>query len=452
MNAVGRPIVEMPSRREDRMRYRQTPFIIVLAAIATLATDRVATSSFDPGSGSSKAATLERSPLVVHEWGTFTSIAGEDELAVDWVPQAGPDDLPCFVERSRLAPESSPTQKPPLTKFSLSGTVRMETPVLYFYASEETTVTVAVRFRQGLITEWFPQARVTPESPNGQLPFDPTFEGSIEWRDVRIRPDITGDFPVEPGASHYYAARRTDASPVQVGPDQEKFLFYRGVSRFPVPLLATLDNDGRIVVRHREGQALGTLLLFQRHGGSTSFQLREESSAQVTFDFSATQTPDLKVGPTAHGGGPTTHGNGPALPLAQLEQRLVANGLYPKEAKSMVDTWRDSWFEDGVRLIYIVPPPVVDAILPLDITPRPTSIARVFVGRIELFTPSILKEVEQALVVSDRATLQKYGRFMLPIGQRLVSRSEGNQRAQLERSLQALSAVSLSPTRCASER
>ena len=38
MNAVGRPIVEMPSRREDRMRYRQTPFIIVLLVVLALIT------------------------------------------------------------------------------------------------------------------------------------------------------------------------------------------------------------------------------------------------------------------------------------------------------------------------------------------------------------------------------------------------------------------------------
>ena len=37
--------------------------------------------------------------LVAHEWGTFTSIAGEDGRAVQWLPQAGPTDLPCFVER-----------------------------------------------------------------------------------------------------------------------------------------------------------------------------------------------------------------------------------------------------------------------------------------------------------------------------------------------------------------
>ena len=35
----------------------------------------------------------------------------------------------------------------------------------------------------------------------------------------------------------------------------------------------------------------------------------------------------------------------------------------------MVETWRDSWFEEGSRLIYIVPSRAIDAILPLQIEP-----------------------------------------------------------------------------------
>ena len=41
-------------------------------------------------------------PLTVHEWGTFTSGAGPDGNAVDWTPQAGRSDLPCFVARNRF--------------------------------------------------------------------------------------------------------------------------------------------------------------------------------------------------------------------------------------------------------------------------------------------------------------------------------------------------------------
>ncbi len=37
----------------------------------------------------------------------------------------------------------------------------------------------------------------------------------------------------------------------------------------------------------------------------------------------------------------------------------------------MIDTWRDSWFEEGSRLIYILPESAVNAMLPLEIDPTP---------------------------------------------------------------------------------
>jgi hypothetical protein len=86
--------------------------------------------------------------LTVHEWGTFTSIAGQDGQAVEWSPLTGSTDLPGFVDHFRT----------PEFKLGLRGKVRMETPVLYFYDSREEQVSVKVNFVKGLITEWYPRA------------------------------------------------------------------------------------------------------------------------------------------------------------------------------------------------------------------------------------------------------------------------------------------------------
>src|SRR5208282_15684 len=77
----------------------------------------------------SKNAGPVSSSLTAHEWGTFTSIAGSDGQAVEWSPLTGSTDLPAFVEHFR----------DPGFKLGLRGTVRMETPVLYFYDSREET-------------------------------------------------------------------------------------------------------------------------------------------------------------------------------------------------------------------------------------------------------------------------------------------------------------------------
>src|SRR5689334_15539880 len=78
--------------------------------------------------------------LTVHEWGTFTSVAGEDGNPMPWYPLTGPSDLPCFVRHGAARKgELGPTL------------VRMETPVLYFYSTRPVTLSVKVAFLQGRI-------------------------------------------------------------------------------------------------------------------------------------------------------------------------------------------------------------------------------------------------------------------------------------------------------------
>src|SRR5262245_2463309 len=71
--------------------------------------------------------------LVVHEWGTFTSIAGKNGVALDWRPLNGPSDLPTFVYTANGQGGYRGTH-------GISGKgiakIRMETPVIYFYTPE----------------------------------------------------------------------------------------------------------------------------------------------------------------------------------------------------------------------------------------------------------------------------------------------------------------------------
>src|SRR5258708_14331268 len=98
----------------------------------------------------------------------------------------------------------------------------------------------------------------------------------------------------------------------------------------------------------------------------------------------------------------------------EIEVDLIAAGLYPKEAHAMVETWRDSWFEEGTRVFYFVPRSMVDTVLPLTINPAPQQIERVFVGRVEVLTPAGEQDIVTALATGDVAVLEKYGRFLSP--------------------------------------
>jgi hypothetical protein len=96
----------------------------------------------------------------------------------------------------------------------------------------------------------------------------------------------------------------------------------------------------------------------------------------------------------------------------ELTTILVQSGLYPKEAAAMLETWRDSWFEPGTRVIYIDPRGTVDAILPMHISPAPQKIGRVFVGRVEVLSPATETAIRTAMEAGDRAATEKLGRFL----------------------------------------
>jgi hypothetical protein len=127
--------------------------------------------------------------LTAHEWGTFTSIAGGDGLAEKWSTLNGSAVLPHFVDHLSGAQ----------AKLGLLGTVRMETPVLYFYSPHEVTVSVKVKFSKGLITEWYPQASRVKPDPEKVLDREALYRrhgsGSIAWDSVTVSPNLAASFP-----------------------------------------------------------------------------------------------------------------------------------------------------------------------------------------------------------------------------------------------------------------
>ena len=300
------------------------------------------------------------------------------------------------------------------------GTVRMETPVLYFYAPRQVNVDVKVGFKQGTITEWYPRALVGSNGGQGA-----DARGTIAWRDVTVSPQLVPAFPTESGASHYYKARNTDATPLQSGSETEKFLFYRGVGQFAPPIAAAVQPDGKTTVSTK-GAPIGDVIMFENRKGTVAFEVHHVGGSRATLDRPSPE-------------------DAASSPQRELVRILVANGLYPKEAEAMVDTWSDSWFEEGARLLYIVPRQAVDEIVPLTIAPAPSDVARVFVGRMELVTPVTRREVRQALATGDRDTLAKYGRFLQPIGERVVQDASPTDRPLLNERLAAVTAAWMIP-------
>lgn len=352
----------------------------------------------------------DQTGLIVHEWGTFTSIAGKDGLALDWRPLAATNDLPGFIHEIS-APANDSGLRHDCPKCDLTGKIRMETPVLYFYTDRDTDVTVRVDFPKGTITEWYPNVR--------------TVGSGIDWGRIAVLPHTTANLPVETGPNRYYAARETDAALVRVcntnghPTEFEKFLFYRGVGGFEPPVSVKLDSN-RLQLAGLGG--IAQVVVFENHGGKVGFRI-----VAMNADTATIERPVL--------------GDSLAALLATMQQTLVSQGLYEKEAKAMLETWRDSWFEDGLRVFYILPRPITDGVLPITIGPQPTQLVRVLVGRIEVITPEMenairtelnqLEDSSPGMRVAARMVLRQSGRFAEPILKQLLRGDKDPQHAGL---------------------
>src|SRR5258708_85286 len=195
-------------------------------------------------------------------------------------------------------------------------------------------------------------------------------------------------------------ARMTSSTPLRVktaaGEQQEKFLFYRGVSTFFVPLSATLAAEGKLFIKNIGDQEIPATILFERRGEKVGYCIGGAVKEKAILDPPEMTSTIDDIG-------------------RDLEGILVAQGLYLDDARAMIERWRGSWLEEGSRLLYIVPPAFVNEVLPLSINPAPAQTVRVFVGRLELITPATEQAVKTAFATQDAATLKAYGRFLEPI-------------------------------------
>lgn len=383
----------------------RTRFEIIAGCLLTLTIAVIVVVEISARNETSRKAAANSVPvtsgLVVHEWGTFTSIAGKDGVALEWRPLNGPPDLPKFVHTIQKEGEGL-RQGRVLGKGELTALVRMETPVLYFYSANEMDVSVKVDFPKGKITEWYPQAR--------------SVDTCIDWGRLKVMPGAAVNFPVEYSPSHYYPARETDSAPVQVcstngkPAQQEKFLFYRGVGTFELPLSVKLAGD-KVALKNSGKNEIAHLVIFENRGGKIGYRVLDAFSGEGTFERPVLDKSVDSV-------------------LEDLKRILIASGLYQKEAEAMLKTWRSNWFEGGLRVFYILPRETTDAVLPITIEPGPAELTRVLVGRAEVITPEMEKSVQrQVSMLGDpspavreaaRQTIRKYGRFYEPILKRIL--------------------------------
>jgi hypothetical protein len=303
--------------------------------------------------------------LTVHEWGTFSTFSGSNGENLKFYPYD--NDLPEFVH-GYLARNSK--AGPP------GGLISLETPVLYFYTQRPLTASVHVAFPKGTMTEWYPDAERTAD------------DHTLTWNGIEVRPGEPTELPTEAKESRYYAARETDAAPLRIpcykdgglATEEEKFLFYRGVGDFNMPLKVRASGDDRFTVDWKGGKP-GVMMLVQVKAGAVRFEPFIPDHETNGILRAEPRLPDKEA---------TLDQLGDAMTKILSEQ-----GLKDKEARAMVKTWRSAWFgEEGTRVLYILPRDTTDELLPMRISPKPASLVRVMVGRHDVLTPERERQID----------------------------------------------------------
>lgn len=368
--------------------------------------------------------------FIAHEWGTFTSVQGGDGVLLAWRPLES-SRLPRFVhDWKNPGLNRQPAGFLAFGKGGITALQRMETPVIYFYSDEEQTVDVTVKFPQGAITEWYPQISEigpsavpvpalvsTMDGYAHKMGAKPAFtlaallkdrnvaESLARWTQVKLSPagqnlGLASALARDFSGSHYFSARDTDADYLQVSstaatnplPEREKFLFYRGVGNFATPLRVTVEADESVTIANTGPEPLAHLMLLGLEKGAGDF---------VPIDLlSPGEKRAIPARLTKH-----------SIPLerlsrqvgAEMAKALVKEGLYEREAAAMVNTWKDSWFEqDGLRVLYVLPRAWTDRTLPLTLNPAPRDLVRVMVGRAEVLTSALQQRLSALLAKAAR--------------------------------------------------
>lgn len=397
---------------------------LFMGAIATVAVFRYLPaneSRVESTTDSTNPSSSDDGQFIMHEWGTFTTFSGSDGVFIDYRPLAQAHaDLPRFVWNRGTASNNG---IPIFAKSRVFARVRMETPVTYFYTDRVRSIDVKVDFPKGLLTEFYPPARTMLPAFDSKQAYgagEAIGDSSLDWGNVELIPtdsllpnvldkemraELTDDLlthllPSSAMNDHYGAARETDSALVRVKMDAaqpqqptwfpnpppnshyEKFLFYRGVGKFQLPYNATYDSD-TVAMTNTGDISMNSAILIDADEGNIRASTIDRLGASEATAFPATK-PITEEG------------------LAELvQQTLVAEGLFEKEATAMVSTWRKSWFtENGTRILYVVPQELTDELIPLHISPAPQQSLRVLVGRMEVMSLSDEQQMMAAVAES----------------------------------------------------
>ena len=317
--------------------------------------------------------------LIVHEWGTFTTLYSSKGVQMEDI-YLEEEKLPTFVFSHPFPISINSGFKRHKGSFiePLHCNVKMETPVLYFYSKKVKEVEVKVEFLRGAIGQWFPEKNSGKKmvlDSEGAIDFSTPYKDWITWK-IKILDSIGNHSILKTDSPTWNIPRQTDSNLILANSQVEKYIFYRGLANFTIPLQIKLKENDLLEIKNKDSTDISFLMVYELNQGKAKVWWIGDLKNQETKETKFNESIDTQKG------------------FIKFKQALIKNGLYEKEADAMLGTWEKSYFKtDGLRVFWIVPREFVDRELPLTITPEPTKINRVFVGRVDILRPEFEKKI-----------------------------------------------------------
>jgi len=356
------------------------------------------------------ASSAQTGRLVVHEWGTITTVHEAEGAPVTGLNRIDQSEvLPDFVHRfepqtTRQDPKRE-LRKSPLVPGRPDVTMRLETPVIYFYpppgAKWGLPIDVSVRFRGGVINEFYPaaEASVAVDASRVQNKLDAgvlqTWNGdvlnnyvvgSLEWKGLELHDTVVAPLTQ---SRVWLAPREVHATSVYLptAGEGESYLFYRGVAHLDALLQTRLRRGGVEMLAPAHFAWLDSPTITLQAVWFADIRADGKIAFREQGPLTLSQAGPGKVVAKLKGFGSSDYRDRADL-RQSLRRALIKEGLFADEADAMLNTWQASYFEKpGLRVFYLVPREWIDYFLPLSLS-VPADVTRVIVGRIDLREPA----------------------------------------------------------------
>jgi len=395
-------------------------------------------------------------PLVIHEWGTFTSLQDEQGRTIGGL-NTDEESLPEFVHDLHPVGIVTNREIPPVlfskgvSACNPTVTMRLETPVVYVHlppGQTSATFDLTAEFHGGFLSQFYPVAQASVDGRplrwqdvdyantidgktthyrvrelqvqgptlNGPTTWQrwaaPTLDRSttstLAWRDIRVGGADAAPVTTSPV---WLAPRAVAAANLTVGNEHERYLFYRGLAHLDAPLVVRRVDDGkslRVTPRLPDldpGMVPRLWLADLRGDGTAAFR----SVEPAIHHLRSTDEPAFSDLPASFAASEYS-----AARLTELRQELhaalITEGLFADEAQALLDTWQASYFKAaGQRLFFLVPRAWTDRVLPLTIS-TPAVVTRAMMGRIEVVSPA-QRQALTRIAAGPVSTTAWYDRF-----------------------------------------